>query len=196
MCARACDEVERQAKILRSGGQIQQETRRYDESTGETILMRVKEGSADYRYFPEPDLPLYEIDDSWIEEVRAELPVFPKARRANYVENLGLTAYDAGQLTSTKALSDFEEWQRGGDAKQVSNWLQGEVAQFLNAEGKTIEQIALTPENLVEMIALIADGTISSKIAKKVFVHLAKEGGSARLTLRKLVWYRFQTLRS
>lgn len=71
-------EVERQAKILRSGGQIQQETRRYDESTGETILMRVKEGSADYRYFPEPDLPLYEIDDNWIEEVRAELPVFQR----------------------------------------------------------------------------------------------------------------------
>ena len=180
-------EVERQAKILRSGGQIQQETRRYDESTGETILMRVKEGSADYRYFPEPDLPLYEIDDSWIEEVRAELPVFPKARRAHYVENLGLTAYDAGQLTSTKALSDFFEAAvaAGGDAKQVSNWLQGEVAQFLNAESKTIEQIALTPENLVEMIALIADGAISSKIAKKVFVHLAKEGGSAKAYVEK-----------
>ncbi len=98
---------------MRSGGQIQQETRRYDESTGETILMRVKEGSADYRYFPEPDLPLYEIDDSWIEEVRAELPVFPKARRAHYVKNLGLTAYDAGQLTSTKALSDFFEAKSG-----------------------------------------------------------------------------------
>ncbi|WP_312314092.1 Asp-tRNA(Asn)/Glu-tRNA(Gln) amidotransferase subunit GatB [Streptococcus parasuis] len=180
-------EVERQAKILRSGGQIQQETRRYDESTGETILMRVKEGSADYRYFPEPDLPLYEIDNSWIEEVRAELPVFPKARRAHYVENLGLTAYDAGQLTSTKALSDFFEAAvaAGGDAKQVSNWLQGEVAQFLNAESKTIEQIALTPENLVEMIALIADGAISSKIAKKVFVHLAKEGGSAKAYVEK-----------
>ncbi|NQJ68750.1 Asp-tRNA(Asn)/Glu-tRNA(Gln) amidotransferase subunit GatB [Streptococcus suis] len=180
-------EVERQAKILRSGGQIHQETRRYDESTGDTILMRVKEGSADYRYFPEPDLPLYEIEDNWIEEVRAQLPVFPKARRAHYVENLGLTAYDAGQLTSTKALSDFFEAAvaAGGDAKQVSNWLQGEVAQFLNAEGKTIEQIALTPENLVEMIALIADGTISSKIAKKVFVHLAKEGGSAKAYVEK-----------
>lgn len=180
-------EIERQAKVLRSGGQIQQETRRYDESTGETVLMRVKEGSSDYRYFPEPDLPLYEIDDRWIEEVREELPVFPKERRANYVDKLGLTAYDAGQLTATKALSDFFEAavRAGGDAKQVSNWLQGEVAQFLNAEGKTIEQIALTPENLVEMIALIADGTISSKIAKKVFVHLAKEGGSAKEYVEK-----------
>lgn len=180
-------EVERQTKILRSGGQIQQETRRYDESTGETILMRVKEGSSDYRYFPEPDLPLYEIDDDWIEEVRKDLPVFPKVRRANYVDKLGLTVYDAGQLTATKALSDFFEAAvaLGGDAKQVSNWLQGEVAQFLNAEGRTIEQIALTPENLVEMLALIADGTISSKIAKKVFVHLAKEGGSAKVFVEK-----------
>ncbi|MDQ0223331.1 Asp-tRNA(Asn)/Glu-tRNA(Gln) amidotransferase subunit GatB [Streptococcus moroccensis] len=175
-------EEKRQAEILRSGGQIQQETRRYDETTGETILMRVKEGSADYRYFPEPDLPIFEIDDSWIEEVRSELPAFPKDRRAKYVAELGLTAYDAAQLTATKATSDFfeEAVALGGDAKQVSNWLQGEVAQYLNAEQKTLEAIGLTPDNLVEMISLIADGTISSKIAKKVFVHLAKNGGSAK----------------
>lgn len=180
-------EVERQAKILRSGGQIRQETRRYDEASKSTILMRVKEGSADYRYFPEPDLPLFEIDDTWIEEVRAQLPAFPAQRRARYISELGLSAYDANQLTVTKALSDFFEAAvaQGGDAKQVSNWLQGEVAQFLNAEGKTIEDISLTPENLVEMIAIIEDGTISSKIAKKVFVHLAKEGGSARAYVEK-----------
>ena len=175
-------EVERQAKILRSGGQIRQETRRYDEASKSTILMRVKEGSADYRYFPEPDLPLFEIDDAWIEEVRSELPAFPAERRARYTSELGLSAYDASQLTATKALSDFFEAAvaLGGDAKQVSNWLQGEVAQYLNAEGTSIEAISLTPENLVEMIGIIEDGTISSKIAKKVFLHLAKEGGSAK----------------
>lgn len=180
-------EIERQAKILRSGGQIQQETRRYDEATGETILMRVKEGAADYRYFPEPDLPLYEIDNDWIEDIRAELPEFPKERRAKYTAEYGLTAYDASQLTATKATSDFFESAvaKGGDAKQISNWLQGEVAQFLNAENKTLSEIALTPENLLEMLALIEDGTISSKIAKKVFVHLAKNGGSAREYVEK-----------
>ncbi|MDY4762081.1 Asp-tRNA(Asn)/Glu-tRNA(Gln) amidotransferase subunit GatB [Streptococcus thoraltensis] len=180
-------EIERQAKILRSGGQIQQETRRYDESTGETILMRVKEGAADYRYFPEPDLPLYEIDDAWIEEIRTELPEFPKERRAKYTSEYGLTAYDASQLTATKATSDFFESAvaQGGDAKQISNWLQGEVAQFLNAENKTLPEIGLTPENLLEMLSLIEDGTISSKIAKKVFVHLAKNGGSAREYVEK-----------
>lgn len=180
-------EIERQAKILRSGGQIQQETRRYDEATGETVLMRVKEGAADYRYFPEPDLPLYDIDDAWIDDMRSELPEFPKARRERYMSEYGLTAYDANQLTATKATSDFFEaaLAKGGDAKQVSNWLQGEVAQFLNAENKTLSEIALIPENLVEMLALIEDGTISSKIAKKVFVHLAKNGGSAREYVEK-----------
>ncbi|CAM3024940.1 aspartyl/glutamyl-tRNA amidotransferase subunit B [Streptococcus agalactiae LMG 14747] len=180
-------EIERQAKILRSGGQIRQETRRYDETTGETILMRVKEGAADYRYFPEPDLPLYEIDNAWIDEIRSELPEFPKERRAKYVSQYGLTSYDASQLTASKATSDFFESAvaQGGDAKQISNWLQGEVAQFLNAESKTLSEIALTPENLLEMLALIEDGTISSKIAKKVFVHLAKNGGSAREYVEK-----------
>ena len=88
-------EQKRQAQVLRSGGQIQQETRRYDESTGETILMRVKEGASDYRYFPEPDLPLYEVSDEWIEEMRQTLPEFPKERRAKYINEFGLTAYDA-----------------------------------------------------------------------------------------------------
>lgn len=142
---------------------------------------------ADYRYFPEPDLPLFEISDEWIEEMRTELPEFPKERRARYVSDLGLSDYDASQLTANKVTSDFFEKAvaLGGDAKQVSNWLQGEVAQFLNAESKTLEQIELTPENLVEMIAIIEDGTISSKIAKKVFVHLAKNGGGAREYVEK-----------
>ena len=161
-------EEKRQAEILRSGGQIRQETRRYDEATGETLLMRVKEGSADYRYFPEPDLPIFEIEDAWIEQVRSSLPAFPKERRAKYVGDYGLSDYDAKQLTATKAVSDFFEAAvaAGGDAKAVS-------------------KIDLTPENLTEMIALIADGTISSKIAKKVFVHLAKNGGSAKEYVQK-----------
>ncbi|GFH42996.1 aspartyl/glutamyl-tRNA(Asn/Gln) amidotransferase subunit B [Lactococcus hodotermopsidis] len=180
-------EVQRQAKILRSGGVIQQETRRYDEKTGETTLMRVKEGSSDYRYFPEPDLPRFEISDSWIDDVRATLPEFPKARRARYIADFGLSGYDAEQLTATKATADFFEaaLNAGADAKLASNWLQGEVAQYLNAEGKKLSEIGLTPENLTEMLKLIADGTISSKIAKKVFVELAKNGGSAESFVKK-----------
>ncbi len=180
-------EVARQAKVLRSGGVIQQETRRYDEKTGETTLMRVKEGSSDYRYFPEPDLPRFEISDEWIDEVRATLPEFPKARRAKYVAELGLSDYDATQITAVKDTADFFESavNAGADAKLASNWLQGEVAQYLNAEGKKLSEIGLTPENLTEMLKLIADGTISSKIAKKVFVELAKNGGSAEAFVKK-----------
>ncbi|MGV3082652.1 Asp-tRNA(Asn)/Glu-tRNA(Gln) amidotransferase subunit GatB, partial [Streptococcus dysgalactiae] len=118
-------------------------------------------------------------------------PASPPPARTHPRKTAGpLTVFeepDASQLTVTKACSYFFETSGSlvCDAKQVPNWLQGEVAQFLNAEGKTIEEIALTPENLVEMIAIIADGTISSKIAKKVFVHLAKNGGSARAYVEK-----------
>ncbi|HAP16015.1 MAG TPA: Asp-tRNA(Asn)/Glu-tRNA(Gln) amidotransferase GatCAB subunit B, partial [Lactococcus sp.] len=174
-------EIERQAKILRSGGEIRQETRRFDDKTGETILMRVKEGASDYRYFPEPDLPRIEISEAWVDEVRAELPEFAAARRVRYVEEMGLSEYDARQLTTSKDVSDFFEAavKCGGDAKLVSNWLQGEVAQYLNTAHLELKDIQLTPENLTEMLRLIADGTISSKIAKKVFLELAKNGGSA-----------------
>ncbi|CEN27522.1 Asp-tRNA(Asn)/Glu-tRNA(Gln) amidotransferase subunit GatB [Pseudolactococcus piscium] len=180
-------EVARQAKVLRSGGVIQQETRRYDEKKGETTLMRVKEGSSDYRYFPEPDLPRFEISDEWIDEVRQTLPEFPKARRARYIAELDLSDYDAAQLTASKETADFFEAAiaAGADAKLASNWLQGEVAQYLNAEGKKLSEIGLTAENLTEMIQLISDGTISSKIAKKVFVELAKNGGSADAFVKK-----------
>lgn len=180
-------EIDRQAKILRSGGEIRQETRRFDDKTGETILMRVKEGSSDYRYFPEPDVPRYEISDDWIAEIKTQMPEFASSRRARYVSELGLSQYDADQLTASKTTSDFFEAavKLGGDAKLVSNWLQGEVAQYLNAEHLELKDIKLTPENLTEMLRLIADGTISSKIAKKVFVELAKNGGSAEAFVKR-----------
>ncbi|MDR0298095.1 MAG: Asp-tRNA(Asn)/Glu-tRNA(Gln) amidotransferase subunit GatB [Streptococcaceae bacterium] len=180
-------EEKRQAEVLRSGGVIQQETRRFDEKTGETLLMRVKEGSSDYRYFPEPDLPRVEISDAWIEDVRTTLPKFPAARRVSYKAEFGLSDKDAAALTATKATSDFFDAavKLGADAKSVVNWLTGEVAQYLNAEGVALAAIKLTPENLTEMLALIADGTISSKIAKQVFVELAKNGGSAEAFVKK-----------
>lgn len=175
-------EEKRQAKVLMSGGIIQQETRRYDDATGDTILMRVKEGAADYRYFPEPDLPVLEISDEWIEEVRASLPELPAARRERYVKELDLPEYDAMVLTLSKEMSDFFEGTlaEGADAKQASNWLMGEVSAHLNSEHLELHQTKLTPSNLAGMINLIADGTISSKIAKKVFKELIENGGDAR----------------
>lgn len=173
----AFEEV-RQEKVLLSGGVIQQETRRFDETTGETILMRVKEGASDYRYFPEPDLGPYVIDDEWIQRVKESLPALPNERRARYINELGLPEYDAMVLTLTKEMSDFFETtiEKGADAKQVSNWLMGEVSAYLNAEKLELSETKLTPENLAEMIQLIADGTISSKIAKKVFKATIEQG--------------------
>lgn len=172
-------ERDRQARILLSGGVIRQETRRFDEATKTTVLMRVKEGSEDYRYFPEPDLVKLHIDDAWKERVRAQIPELPDARKARYINELGLPAYDAMVLTQSKDVSDFFEATiaAGTDAKQASNWIMGEVMAYLNAEAKEITEVPLTPEALAKLIALIEKGTISSKIAKKVFKELMKNGG-------------------
>ncbi|PNE06631.1 Asp-tRNA(Asn)/Glu-tRNA(Gln) amidotransferase subunit GatB [Priestia megaterium] len=177
----------RQEKVLLSGGLIEQETRRFDESTGETILMRVKEGSDDYRYFPEPDLLELHIDEEWKERVRASIPELPDARKKRYVEELGLPAYDAMVLTLTKEMSDFFEatLAAGGDAKLSSNWLMGEVSAYLNSNQKELSDVALTPEGLAGMIQLIQEGTISSKIAKKVFKQLIENGGDAKKIVKE-----------
>ena len=169
----------RQEKELLSGGIIQQETRRYDEATKKTILMRIKEGSDDYRYFPEPDLVELYIDDEWKEEIRASIPELPDARKARYVAEIGLPAYDAHVLTLTKEMSDFFEATvaDGADAKLTSNWLMGEVLAYLNKQQKELKDVALTPAGLSKMVQLIEKGTISSKIAKKVFNELIEKGG-------------------
>ncbi|TDQ34167.1 Asp-tRNA(Asn)/Glu-tRNA(Gln) amidotransferase subunit GatB [Aureibacillus halotolerans] len=172
-------EEKRQAKELLGGNVILQETRRYDESTKKTLLMRIKEGSDDYRYFPEPDLQELYIDDAWKERVSKEIPELPDARKARYVNELGLPSYDAMVLTLTKEMSDFFEATiaEGADAKQTSNWLMGEVSAHLNANGQELADVEMTPTGLAKMIGLIEKGTISSKIAKKVFKELIENGG-------------------
>ncbi|HEY4601535.1 MAG TPA: Asp-tRNA(Asn)/Glu-tRNA(Gln) amidotransferase subunit GatB [Cerasibacillus sp.] len=183
-------EEKRQAEVLLSGEAVQHETRRFDEKTGETILMRVKEDAEDYRYFPEPDLvPLY-IDDAWKERVRASIPELPDERRKRYVEELGLPEYDAGVLTSTKEMSDFFEAtiKDGIDAKQASNWLMGDISGYMNKHQKELSELAITPESLGKMIQLIQDGTISSKIAKRVFAELVEKGGAPEQIVEEKGW--------
>lgn len=172
-------EEKRQEKVLLSGGEILQETRRYDEKTKETILMRIKEGSDDYRYFPEPDLvPLY-IDEAWKERIYKQIPELPDTRKKRYIAELGLPEYDAGVLTNSKEMSDFfqETIHHGADIKQASNWLMGEVSGYMNKHQKELQDLEMTPKALAKMIKLIEDGTISSKIAKKVFAELVDKGG-------------------
>lgn len=174
-------EEKRQREVVTSGGTIDQETRRFDEATGATLLMRVKEGSDDYRYFPEPDLLDIYIDQEWKNRISAEIPELPDQRQKRYIEELGLPVYDAKVLTVTKEMADFFEGTvaAGAEAKLASNWIMGDVSAYLNAEGKELHQIALIPEGLASMIKLIENGTISSKIAKTVFKELIENGGEA-----------------
>lgn len=166
----------RQERLLLSGGEALQETRRYDDATHETVLMRVKEGADDYRYFPDPDVLPFTIAEEKIEKLREELPEMPKQRRKRYVDELGIPAYDAEVLTDTVQMSDFfdQTVEQGADAKLASNWLMGDVSAYLNKEQVGIEDTTLTPKALAEMIGLIEDETISSKIAKRVFTELTK----------------------
>ena len=174
-------EEKRQREVVAAGGTIDQETRRYDEATNSTILMRVKEGSDDYRYFPEPDLMDLYIDEEWKARVHAEIPELPDVRQKRYVEEWGLPIYDAKVLTVTKEMADYFEAtvQAGADVKLASNWLMGDVSAYLNAEQKELAAVPLTPESLAGMIKLIENGTISSKIAKTVFKELIEQGGNA-----------------
>ncbi|WP_349550686.1 Asp-tRNA(Asn)/Glu-tRNA(Gln) amidotransferase subunit GatB [Leuconostoc pseudomesenteroides] len=164
-------EEKRQAEVLRAGGEIRQETRRYDEPTKSTILMRVKEGADDYRYFPEPDLSPVVIDQTWIGEVAASLPKSAGERRDHYVNDLGIEPYDAEVLTQTLAMANFydDTIAAGADAKRAANYLIGDVNAYMNKHQVELQDTELTPEHLAGMVKLIEDGTISTKQAKQVF---------------------------
>ncbi|EOR21533.1 Asp-tRNA(Asn)/Glu-tRNA(Gln) amidotransferase subunit GatB [Cytobacillus oceanisediminis] len=180
-------EEQRQREVVSSGGVINQETRRFDEATNTTLLMRVKEGSDDYRYFPEPDLTDLYIDEDWKARIRAEIPELPDARQKRYMEEWGLPEYDAKVLTVTKEMADFfeETVANGAEPKLASNWVMGDVSAYLNAEQKELAEVKLTPENLAGMIKLIGNGTISSKIAKQVFKELIENGGDAEAIVKE-----------
>ncbi|WP_400245304.1 Asp-tRNA(Asn)/Glu-tRNA(Gln) amidotransferase subunit GatB [Niallia sp. JL1B1071] len=180
-------EEQRQREVVSSGGVINQETRRFDEATSTTLLMRVKEGSDDYRYFPEPDLTDLYIDEDWKARIRAEIPELPDARQKRYMEEWGLPEYDAKVLTVTKEMADFFEGTvaNGAEPKLASNWVMGDVSAYLNAEQKELAEVKLTPENLAGMIKLIGNGTISSKIAKQVFKELIENGGDAEAIVKE-----------
>ncbi len=180
-------EEKRQAKILSEGGSLEQETRRYDERAKKTILMRVKDDAEDYRFMPDPDIPPISISDEWVERIRAEIPELPDERKARYVEELGLSEYDAGVITATIEMADFfeETIALNADPKQVANWLMGDLSAYMNKHLKELPELAITPAGLAKMLQLMEDGTISSKIAKRVFAHLIEEGGDPEEFVKK-----------
>ncbi|MBP1906369.1 aspartyl-tRNA(Asn)/glutamyl-tRNA(Gln) amidotransferase subunit B [Paenibacillus turicensis] len=168
----------RQAEILDEGGQVVQETRRWDEAQGKTFSMRGKEEAHDYRYFPDPDLVTLHIDQAWKDRIRASIPELPDARKARYTEEFGLPSYDASVITSSKEIADlFEDSLKyTQDAKSVANWIMGDLLGHLNSTGQQLTEVKLTGQGLGEMIGLIEKGTISSKIAKTVFKEMLTSG--------------------
>ncbi|WP_413166997.1 Asp-tRNA(Asn)/Glu-tRNA(Gln) amidotransferase subunit GatB [Capilliphycus salinus ALCB114379] len=185
---RAIDyEIERQIAALEAGEKISQETRLWEEGSQRTISMRSKEGSSDYRYFPEPDLPPIEVSPEQLEEWKAELPELPAQRRHRYETELGLSAYDTRVLTDDRLVSEYFETavQAGADTKQAANWVMGDITAYLKNEKLTIAEIALQPEALAELIGLIDAGTISGKIAKDILPELLSKGGSPKKLVEK-----------
>ncbi|MEX3930277.1 Asp-tRNA(Asn)/Glu-tRNA(Gln) amidotransferase subunit GatB [Paraburkholderia phymatum] len=176
-------EVRRQIELIEDGGTVVQETRLYDPDKRETRSMRSKEDAHDYRYFPDPDLMPLVIDASWVERVKGELPELPAAMQKRFVEQYGLTSYDAGVVASSKAMAAYYEAvvaKAGADkdkaqAKVAANWLMGEVSSQLNREGLDIADSPVSAAQLALVLQRIADGTISNKIAKEIFLSIWEE---------------------
>lgn len=173
-------EAMRQAELLEDGGKVVQETRTWDEKEGVTKSMRTKEEANDYRYFPEPDLVPFTVSDEYIENIRKSLPELPDARKERYMKEFGLSSEDAVFMTNDKATADYFEAAvaAGADPKAAVNWLMGEFASQLSNDGIEIEKAPVSAENLAALLKLISKGTISGKIAKKVFATMWKEGGN------------------
>ncbi|SDN62804.1 aspartyl/glutamyl-tRNA(Asn/Gln) amidotransferase subunit B [Polaromonas sp. JS666] len=173
-------EVRWQIGQIEDGHAIQQATVLFDPDTGETRSMRTKEDAADYRYFPDPDLPPLVIGRDWVEKTRSEMSELPRVMAARFVKDYGLPEYDAGQLTQSKATAAFFEAvaEASQQAKLASNWVMGELSRRLNSEEKPIEDSAVNAAQLASLISRIADGTISNNAARQVFDALWTGEGS------------------
>ena len=189
-------EAQRQVDVLEDGGTIMQETRLFDPGTGTTRSMRSKEDAHDYRYFPDPDLLPLELDDEFLSDCRESLPELPDAKRHRYENELGLSAYNAGVLTAEVETARWFELlltetakaagkQPADVAKQASNWLISELFGALNKIGKDLETSPVTPEKGAELLALIADGTISGSIAKQVLEKMLETGDAAGVIVER-----------
>ncbi|MDC0227271.1 Asp-tRNA(Asn)/Glu-tRNA(Gln) amidotransferase subunit GatB [Alphaproteobacteria bacterium] len=166
-------EAERQVDILEEGRTIDQETRLFDTSTGETRSMRSKEDAHDYRYFPDPDLLPLEFTESWVQDIREKLPELPDSVKKRLVEDFGITSYDASVLVEEKDYVDFyQQAANGTDGKLTANWMITELFGALKKDNLSFSESPITSKNLGELISLISNGTISGKIAKDVFAEM------------------------
>ncbi|MBA2782248.1 MAG: Asp-tRNA(Asn)/Glu-tRNA(Gln) amidotransferase subunit GatB [Rubrobacteraceae bacterium] len=170
-------ELERQREILENGGRIEQTTLHYDPETDEVHELRSKEQAHDYRYFPEPDLLPLELSEAWVSGIQARLPELPEGMRARFVEDYGLSAYDAGVLTSDRNLAAFyEKVAAEVDAKQASNWISGDLRAQLNEMGVGIAESRVTPQHMIELIELVQNAEISRSTARTVLEKVFETG--------------------
>ncbi|MFZ5974813.1 MAG: Asp-tRNA(Asn)/Glu-tRNA(Gln) amidotransferase subunit GatB [Bacillota bacterium] len=171
-------EAERQIDLIEGGGQVVQQTRRWDDAAGATSALRSKEDSHDYRYFPEPDLMPIVVDDEWIERIRAKLPELPESKRLRYEKELGLPGRDARMLSSSRTLSKLLEsaMEAGAPPRAAGNWLVGDLMRMLKDRGMDSEEIRFTGEDLAALIALIDKGTISSTAGRQVLEGMLDTG--------------------
>jgi len=180
---KACEyEIKRQIKAYESGEEVKQETRLWDEGKQLTKSMRSKEGSSDYRYFPDPDLGPIEVSHDLKEKWRSELPELPAAKRNRYAAELGLSIYDARVLTDESSMAKYFEKvvNEGGAAKSSANWITGDIAAFIKSNRLSFDQLSFNPHELAEMLKMIDVGEISGKIAKEILPELLMKGGSPK----------------
>lgn len=179
-------EALRQVSILEDGGEIEQQTRLFDAESGVTRSMRSKEEAHDYRYFPDPDLLPLVLSEDYIEAIRADLPELPDQKRVRFIEVLGLSEYDAGVLVAEKEVADFFECvAEGRDSKTASNWVTGDLFGRLNDTGQSIAESPISPEDLGGLIDLMADGTLSGRLAKEVFDEMFMSGYTAAVIVEE-----------
>ena len=167
-------EIRRQTKVLNEGGKIYQETRLWNIDRGETAVMRSKEEAHDYRYFPDPDLVPLQLNEDWIEGFRSSLPELPAVRARRLITEYGLPEYDAGVITTSKGMADYFETclKQFNEPKTVSNWVMGELTRELNNSGTDITASPVSPERLVDLLAMVVKGVISLKVARDIFPDL------------------------
>lgn len=175
-------EIERQIEAIENGEKIIQETRLWEEGSQQTVSMRSKEGSSDYRYFPEPDLPPMEVNEAKLEALKPDIPELPARKRHRYEEELSLSAYDARVLSDDRAVAEYFEGviAHNVNIKLAANWITQDLAAYLNNNNLEIKDLLLNPDNLAELIELIEKGTISGKIAKEILPELLEKGGSPK----------------
>ncbi len=174
-------EIGRQVALIEAGGEVQQETRLFNAATGDTAAMRSKEHAHDYRYFPEPDLMPLIISEEWQEDIRNSMGELPAAKRQRLVEQYGISDYDARVLSLTSEVADYfeEAAAASGDPKTTANWVQGELMGALNTAGKTLGESPISAKALGELVMLLSDATLSSKLAKDVFAKMFETGRGA-----------------